>query len=63
MICLSIFSKDFFSETTRLISIRFHMQSLNRGGGVYIFRPGHMTKMEAMPIYVKNLKNVLLNNH
>ena len=60
MICLSTFSKDFFSETTKLISIKFHMQSLDRGGGgekVYIFRPGHMTKMDAMPIFGKNLKN------
>ena len=53
----SIFSKDFSSETTRPISIKFHMQPLNRGGKkVYIFRPGHMTKMAAMPIYGKNLK-------
>ena len=58
MICLSTFSKDFSSETTRLISIKFHMQALDRGGGgeVYIFRPGHMTKVDAMPIYGKNLK-------
>ena len=33
MICLSTFSKNFSSETTRLISIKFHMQSLDRGGG------------------------------
>ena len=33
MICLSTFSKDSSSETTRLISIKFHMQSLDRGGG------------------------------
>ena len=33
MIGLSTFSKDFSSETTRLISIKFHMQSLDRGGG------------------------------
>ena len=34
------------------------MQALDRGGGgeVYIFRPGHMTKVDAMPIYGKNLK-------
>ena len=57
MICLSTFSKDFSSETTWLISIKFHMQSLDRGGKEsYIFRPGHMTKMDAMPIYGKNLK-------
>ena len=31
MIFLSTFSKDFPSETTRLISIKFHMQSLDRG--------------------------------
>ena len=58
MICLSTFSKDFSSETTRLISIKFHMQSLDRGGGKSLYiRPGHMTKMDAMPIYGKNLKN------
>ena len=57
MICLSTFSKDFSSETTRLISIKFHLQPLDREGKkVYIFRPGHMTKMAATPIYVKNLK-------
>ena len=31
MICLSTFSKDYSSETTRLISIKFHMQSLDKG--------------------------------
>ena len=64
MICLSTFSKDFSSETTRLISIKFHMQSLDRGGKkVYIFRPGHMIKMDAMPIYGKNLKKCSSPNH
>ena len=29
---------------------------------VYINHPGHMTKMAAMPIYGKNLKNLLLQN-
>ena len=57
MICLSTFSKDSSSETTRLISIKFHMQSLDRGGKeIYIFHPGHMTKMVAMPIHGKNFK-------
>ena len=57
MICLSIFSKDFSSETTGPISIKFHMQPLDRGGKeVYIFRPDYMTKMAATPIYGKNLK-------
>ena len=32
MIRLSTFSKDFSSETTRLISIKYHIQSLDRGG-------------------------------
>ena len=32
MIRLSTFSKDFSSETTRLISIKFHMQTLDREG-------------------------------
>ena len=48
------FSKDFSSETTGPISIKFHMQPLDRGGKkVCIFRPGHMTKMASMPIYGK----------
>ena len=51
----STFSKYFSSETTGPISIKF--QLLDRGGKkVCIFRPGHMTKMAAMPIYGKNLK-------
>ena len=53
----STFSKDFSSVTTGHISIKFHMQPLDRDGKkVYIFRPGHLTKMAAMPIYGKNLK-------
>ena len=39
------------------------MQPPGKGGGVYIFGLGHMTKMAAMPIYGKNLKNNLLQNH
>ena len=59
----STFSKDFSSEATEPISIKFHMQPLDkRGKKVYIFRPGHMTKMAAMLIYGKNLKNFLLQN-
>ena len=43
MICLSTFSKDFSSETTRLISVKFHMQSLDRGGkeSLYISSRSH----------------------
>ena len=59
--CLSIFSKDFFSETTRPILFKFHRHSSSkRGKKVYIFRLGRMTKMTAMPIYVRNR---LLQNH
>ena len=29
---------------------------------IFINRPGHMTKMAAMPIYGKNLKNLLFQN-
>ena len=32
------------------------MSVVGKGGKVYIFRPGHMTKMAAMPIYSKNVK-------
>ena len=54
----STFSKDFSSETTRPISIKFHMQPPDRGGKkVCIFRPGHMAKMIAMPIYLKNFSS------
>ena len=53
----STFSKDFSSETIGPISIKFDMQPLDRGGKkICIFRPGHLTKMAAMPIYGKNLK-------
>ena len=43
MICLSTFSKDFSSETTGPISIKFHMQSLERGGkeSLYISSRSH----------------------
>ena len=50
-------SKDFSSATTRPISIKFHMQSPGTGEKkVYIFHPGHMTKMAAMPIYGRNIR-------
>ena len=32
------------------------------GTKVYIYGPGHMTKMAARPIYDKNLKNLFLKN-
>ena len=50
-------SKYFSSETPRPISFKFHMQSPGAGEKtVYIFHPGHMTKMAAMPIYGRNIK-------
>ena len=58
MICLSTFLKDFSDENTRPISIKFHMQPLGkRGKKIYIFCPGHITKMAALPIYGKNHSN------
>ena len=51
----STFSKEFSSETTRQISIKFHMQPPGkRGKKAVFFGPGHMTKMTAMPMYGKN---------
>ena len=50
--CLNIFS----SETALPIKAKFYVESPWEGGTkVYINGPGHMTKMAAMPIYVKNL--------
>ena len=55
--CLSSFSKGFFSETAGPFSFKFHMQPSNKGGKkVYLFRPGHLTKMATMLIYGKNLE-------
>ena len=56
---LNIFS----SETAWPIKSKFYVEPLWKGGTkVYINDPGHMTKMVAMPIYGKNLKNLLLQN-
>ena len=54
-VCVSTFS-NISSETTGLIEAKFHEPPLDRGMKVYSMRPGHMTKMAAMPIYGKNLK-------
>ena len=35
---------------------------LGKGERVYINGPGHMTKMAAIPIYGKNLKNLIFQN-
>ena len=62
---ISTYLKNYFSKTTGPFSIKFHMRRPGtEGEKVYIFGPGHMTKIAAMPIYVKNLKkNLLLRNH
>ena len=51
------FSKDLFSKTGQ-ISFKFHMQP---PGKKVIFRPSHMTKMATIPIFGKNVKNLLRN--
>ena len=57
------FSNVFSSETAWPIKAKFYVEPpWVRGTNVYINGPGHMTKMAAMPIYGKNLKNLLLQN-
>ena len=59
----STISNVFFSETAWPIKAKFYVEPPLKGGTkVYINGPGHMTKMAAMPIYGKNLKNLLLQN-
>ena len=49
---LSTFSKG-FSETAGPISFKFHMQAPGKGKKkIHVFHPGHMTKIDAMTIYV-----------
>ena len=56
------FSNVFSSETAWPIKAKFYVEPPWEGGTkVYINGPGHMTKMAAMPIYGKNLKNLLQN--
>ena len=56
---LNIFS----SETAGPIKVKFHMEPPWDGETkVCSNGPCHMTKMAAMPIYGKNLKNLLLRN-
>ena len=57
-----IFSNVFSFETAWPIKVKFHLEPPWEGGTkVYINVPGHMTKMAAMPIYGKTLKNLLQN--
>ena len=61
--CCPPFSNVFSSETTWPIKAKFYVESPWGGRTkVYINGPGHMTKMAAMPIYGKKLKNLLLQN-
>ena len=63
----STFSTHFSSKTTGPISIKFHMQLPSKGEReVYIFGPGHIPGWPPWPPWpymVKNLKNLLLQNH
>ena len=56
--------KIFFSKTTWPIKLKFYMTHLYEAGtNLIINKPGHMTKMEAMPIYGKKpFKNLLRRN-
>ena len=50
-VCVSSFS-NIFSETTRPIEAKFHVEPpWDRGTNVRSYVPGHITKMAAMPIY------------
>ena len=51
-------SLNIFSETAWPVKVKFHMEPLwDWGTKVCSKDPGHMTKMTAMPIYGKNLRN------
>ena len=53
----------FFTETVGLFEIKAHMKvNLRMGMKLYTNELGHMTNMATMPIYGKNLKNLLLQN-
>ena len=57
MCVLSTFSDIFYPETTGPIEANFHMEPpLDGGTKLCSNGPGHMTKMAAMPIYGKTLK-------
>ena len=59
MCVLSTFSNIFSSETTGLIKATFHVEPPWDGGTKICSNgTGHMTKMAAMAIYGKNLKQI-----
>ena len=58
---LSTFSNIFSSDGTGPIEAKFYVEALWVGGTkIPSNGHGHMTKMAAMPIYGKHLKNLLL---
>ena len=61
--CVSTFSNIFSSVTTGPIETKFHVEPPWDGRTKISSNGlGHMAKMAAMPIYVKNLINLLLRN-
>ena len=61
--CMSTFSNIFSSETTGPIETKFYTEPpCNGGTKVCSNGQGHINKLAAMPIYGKNLKNLLLRN-
>ena len=62
VVCLSTFSNTFSSETTGPIEAKLHMEPPWDGGTKVCSKdPGQMTKMDAMPIYGKNLKKIVFS--
>ena len=61
-VCMSTFSNIFSSETTALIEAKFRNgASLGWGNENLLNGAGHITKMAAMPIYGKNLKQTFFS--
>ena len=59
---LQLFLSIFFSETNWPINAKYHVNPPGEvRKKVNVNGPGHMTKMAAMPIYGKKLKNLLQN--
>ena len=59
----STFANFFFLETAGPAEAKFHNEPPLDGGMKDCSNgPGHITSMAAMPIYGKNLKNLLLLN-
>ena len=55
---MSTFSNIFSSDTNGPIEAKFHMEPPWDGATIVCSNgPGHMTKLAAMPIYGKNLRN------